>query len=267
MSATFLEWRLRDWFLIVGWFLFLGGGSGFAWAQKGANPPTAQLDSPTAQASYGVGRQIANDLMQSGLSGELLDLDALILGLRDAVANQEPRVTQQQFQAAMLQVQQAAQEQLTKKMQIVGEKNRREGPKFLEKYKAFQGVQELPSGLLYKVIKSGTGPSPKLTDIVKTHYRGRLVDGTEFDSTYQREQPAVFAVNQVIDGWSEALQKMKVGDHYQLVIPPELAYGEQGNPPLIGPHAVLIFDLELLGIVPPQEAASEAPVQEEALPK
>ncbi len=107
---------------------------------------------------------------------------------------------------------------MQQKMQALAERNKRDGPKFIEMYKGLDGVQELPSGLLYKVVKSGSGPSPKATDQVKTHYRGRLVDKTEFDSSYERGQPAVFPVNGVIAGWTEALQKMKVGDKWQLVI-------------------------------------------------
>jgi FKBP-type peptidyl-prolyl cis-trans isomerase len=106
---------------------------------------------------------------------------------------------------------------------------------------------------MYKVLKQGNGPSPKKTDVVRTHYLGRFTDGTEFDNSYKRNQPAEFPLDQVIPGWTEALQLMKVGDRWQLVLPPNLAYGEQGSPPAIGPDAVLIFDIELLGIAPPGE--------------
>jgi FKBP-type peptidyl-prolyl cis-trans isomerase FklB len=209
------------------------------------------LDTPQAQASYGIGRQIGRDLGQGGLEGDLLDLQALVLGIQDALGNAESRVSQEQFQAAVNQVQEVAQQRMQQKMQVVAERNRRDGPKFLEKYKAMEGVQQTASGLLYKVVKKGDGASPKETDMVRTHYRGRLMDNTEFDSSYKRNQPAVFPVNQVIPGWTEALQMMQVGDRWQLVIPPNLAYGPQGSPPVIGPDAVLIFDIELLGIEPP----------------
>lgn len=219
-------------------------------AQDAALP--TPLDGPQAQASYGIGMQFAKNLVQGGLDGDLLDLQALLLGIQDGTAGQDPKITQEQFRSAMMQVQQLAQQRMQQKMQALAERNKRDGPKFIEMYKGLDGVQELPSGLLYKVVKSGSGPSPKATDQVKTHYRGRLVDKTEFDSSYERGQPAVFPVNGVIAGWTEALQKMKVGDKWQLVIPPELAYGENGSPPVIGPNAVLIFDIELLEIMPPQ---------------
>ncbi len=226
------------------------------WAQA-APQSTATLTTPQAQASYGIGRQIGRDLGQGGLEGELLDLNALMLGIQDSLNQAESRITQEQFQAAIGQVQQVAQQRMQQKMQAVAERNRRDGPKFLEKYKALEGVQQTPSGLMYKVLKQGNGPSPKETDTVRTHYRGRLVDNTEFDSSYKRNEPAIFPVNQVIPGWTEALQMMKVGDRWQLVIPPDLAYGETGSPPVIGPDAVLVFEIELIGIEPSNGASPQ----------
>jgi FKBP-type peptidyl-prolyl cis-trans isomerase len=230
------------------------------WAQDEAELP-APLQNSQARASYGIGRQIGRDLARGGLEGDLLDLEALVLGIKDSVNNAESQVTQQQFQEAMVEIQQIAQQRMQQKMTTLAEKNRREGPQFLAKYKAMEGVQATESGLLYKVRKEGTGPSPKATDVVKTHYRGRLVDGTEFDSSYKRNEPAVFPVGGVIPGWTEALQKMKVGSAWQLVIPAELAYGPQGSPPVIGPDAVLVFDIELLGI----EEQTEQPLGTEQL--
>jgi FKBP-type peptidyl-prolyl cis-trans isomerase FklB len=133
-------------------------------------------------------------------------------------------------------------------MKAQGEKNKKEGEAFLAENKKKEGVKTLPSGLQYKVIKEGTGKSPKATDKVSTHYRGTLIDGTEFDSSYKRGQPATFPVNGVIPGWTEALQLMKVGSKWQLFIPSKLAYGERGAPPVIGPYSVLIFTVELLAI-------------------
>jgi len=218
-----------------------------AWAQPADALPTP-LETPQSQASYGIGRQIARDLAQGGLDGDLLDVDALALGIRDALGNTESRITQEQFQAAVGQVQQTAQQRMQQKMKGLADRNRRDGPEFLSKYKALDGVKATESGLLYKVVKQGDGPTPTATDTVKTHYRGRLVDGTEFDSSYKSGNPAVFPVTGVIPGWTEALQMMKVGDRWQIVLPANLAYGPQGSPPVIGPDAVLIFDIELLGI-------------------
>ncbi len=209
------------------------------------------LATPQAQSSYGIGRQIGRGFTRDGLDADLLDFQALVQGIQDSLANAESKVSQEKFEAAMTQIQQTAQQRMQQKMASVAEKNRRDGPKFLEKYKALEGVKSTPSGLLYKVTQAGSGATPKDTDVVKTHYRGRLIDGTEFDSSYKRDEPAIFPVNQVIPGWTEALQMMKVGERRQLVIPSELAYGPQGMPPVIGPDAVLIFDIELLGIEPP----------------
>jgi FKBP-type peptidyl-prolyl cis-trans isomerase len=221
-------------------------------APKSSNSPAA-LTTPQSQACYGIGRQIGRDLGQGGLEGDLLDVNALLLGIQDALSQTDSRISQEQFQAAIEQVQQTAQQRIQQKMQVAAERNRRDGPKFLEKYKATEGVQQTASGLFYRVLKQGDGPSPKATDVVRTHYRGRLIDGSEFDSSYKRNEPAQFPVDGVIPGWTEALQMMKVGDRWQMVIPPELAYGADGSPPVIGPDAVLIFDIELLGIVDPSE--------------
>ena len=232
---------------LAAFFLITIGLAVPALAQEEAALP-APLETAQAKANYGIGRQIGRQLLQGGLEVDMVDLPSLVAGLEDAIGNKEARITQAEFEAAMQEFQQAAQQRMQAKMQALSEKNKTEGPKFLEKYKAMEGVKALPSGLLYKVVKAAEGPSPKETDMVKTHYRGRLVDGTEFDSSYKRNEPAVFPVNRVIAGWTEALQLMKVGEKWQLAIPSELAYGEQGSPPVIGPNAVLVFDIELLGI-------------------
>jgi len=236
-----------------------------AWAQTDA-PLPAPLETAEAKAAYGIGRQIGRDLSRGGFDTQTLDLQSLLLGIQDSIDSKESRVSQEQFQAAIIQVQQVAQQKMQQKMSAVAEKNRQDGPKFIAKYKALDGVKSTASGLLYKVLKEGTGPSPSETDVVKTHYRGRLVDGTEFDSSYKRNEPAAFPVNQVIAGWTEALKMMKVGDKWQLVLPAELAYGTQGSPPEIGPDAVLIFDIELLEILPPAapgQTEDQPPAQEQ----
>jgi FKBP-type peptidyl-prolyl cis-trans isomerase FklB len=136
----------------------------------------------------------------------------------------------------------------------VGDKNKREGETFLVGNKTKEGVTTRPSGLQYQVLRSGTGASPKATDTVKVHYEGTLLDGKVFDSSIKRNEPAVFPVNGVIAGWTEAMQLMRVGDKWRLFIPSELAYGARGAGDLIGPNAVLIFDVELLDIVAPPPA-------------
>ena len=132
-----------------------------------------------------------------------------------------------------------------------GEKNETQGKKFLEENKKKEGWKTTASGLQYKVLKEGKGAAPKETDTVKVNYRGTTIDGTEFDSSYKRGQPATFPVNRVIKGWTEALQLMKPGAKYQLAIPSDLAYGERGAGSDIGPNSTLLFDVELLEIVAP----------------
>jgi FKBP-type peptidyl-prolyl cis-trans isomerase FkpA/FKBP-type peptidyl-prolyl cis-trans isomerase FklB len=139
-----------------------------------------------------------------------------------------------------------------------GEKNAVEGKKFLEENKAKSGVKTTSSGLEYKVEKEGSGNPPKETDTVKVNYRGTLINGTEFDSSYKRGQPATFPVNRVIKGWTEGLQMMKPGSKYQFFIPSDLAYGERGAGSDIGPNSVLLFDVELLEVVPPTPTPSPA---------
>jgi FKBP-type peptidyl-prolyl cis-trans isomerase FklB len=207
---------------------------------------TTELKDLKAKASYSIGigwgRNIKN------LSADV-DVDIIAKGIKDGIAGGKMLLTEEQIAAAL----QAYQQQLNAKMaeaaKAVGEKNKKEGEAFLAENKKKPGVVALPSGLQYKEIKAGTGKTPKATDTVSTHYKGTLIDGTEFDSSYKRGQPASFPVNGVIPGWTEALQKMKVGAKWQLFIPSELAYGENPQPGSpIGPNSVLLFDIELLGV-------------------
>jgi FKBP-type peptidyl-prolyl cis-trans isomerase FklB len=134
------------------------------------------------------------------------------------------------------------------KVKVVGEKNVKEGETFLAANKKKEGVVTLPSGLQYKILKTGDGPKPTKDQTVKCHYRGTLIDGTEFDSSYKRGEPTEFPVGQVIKGWTEALQLMPVGSKWQLFIPSDLAYGPNGAGQMIGPNVTLIFDIELISI-------------------
>ena len=168
------------------------------------------------------------------------------------MSKEERDKTLQAFQKEMMEKQIAASKE-------AAEKNKAEGEKFLAENKTKDGVKTTASGLQYKVLKEGSGASPKETDTVVTNYRGTLIDGTEFDSSYKRNEPASFPVNRVIKGWTEALQLMKPGAKYQLFIPSSLAYGERGAGQLIGPNATLIFEVELLSIKPPEPVATVAP--------
>lgn len=197
------------------------------------------------QASYAIGLNIGNGINADDLK---VNVDALVQGIKDALAKAEPRLTAAQISAALTAFQREMQTKAATRAKTLGEKNMRDGKAFLATNKTRQGVVTLPSGLQYAVLKKGNGPSPKVTDTVRTHYHGTLLDGTVFDSSVERKEPATFPVGRVIRGWTEALQLMQVGSKWRLFVPSELAYGPQGAGGDIGPHAVLIFDVELLAI-------------------
>jgi FKBP-type peptidyl-prolyl cis-trans isomerase FklB len=190
--------------------------------------------------SYAMGQQIGK-MRQAGFE---LDTKRVIQGMEDALAGKEPEFSEEEINKAFVAYEPLRRQVLSKA-----------GEDYLAANKTKQGVKTLPSGLQYKVLASGNGASPKATDTVRVHYRGWLIDGKVFDQSYtdeaptKRDQPAEFPVNGVIKGWTEALQKMKVGDKWQITLPANLAYGERGSPPVIGPNAVLIFDVELIAIV------------------
>lgn len=201
------------------------------------------LKSTNQKISYTIGTTIAKQLINTKND---IDLDALKLGMQDVFSDNTLKLTQTEMQKVMG----VYQEKITKIQMAKLEEQKKTNLDFLEANKKKDGVTTLPSGLQYKIIKSGSGKvSPKATDTVSTHYHGTLINGTVFDSSVQRGEPVSFPVNRVIAGWTEALQKMKVGDKWQLVIPSNLAYGNRGTPPNIGPGATLIFDVELIGIV------------------
>lgn len=219
-------------------------------APAGAPAPKSAEKSAVDVGSYGIGMNVGRSLKSDGLE---LNLDAFIQGIRDGMKGAEPRYTEEQLRAAFKIIQGNVQAKQEQRNQTAGEGNRREGEAFLAKNKAKPGVTALPSGLQYQIIRSGKGTSPKASDTVKVHYEGTLLDGTVFDSSIQRKEPAVFPVDGVIPGWTEALQLMKVGDRWRLFIPANLAYGNRGAGKVIGPGAVLTFDVELLQIQPPEK--------------
>ncbi|MFQ5353330.1 MAG: FKBP-type peptidyl-prolyl cis-trans isomerase [Thermodesulfobacteriota bacterium] len=177
-----------------------------------------------------------------------IDTELLLKGIDDRVKGVELALTDEQMNLAMSSFQQKVMAQRKAELESKRKDNAIEGKKFLEANKKKKGVVTTASGLQYKVIKEGSGPMPKATDKVKVHYRGTLIDGTEFDSSYKRNKPAEFGLKQVIKGWTEGLQLMKVGSKHELYIPAKLAYGKNG-PPMIGPEKTLIFEVELLDIV------------------
>jgi FKBP-type peptidyl-prolyl cis-trans isomerase FklB len=210
------------------------------WAQE-APAPKDQKD----KVSYSIGVEIGKNLKKQSVD---VNSEFLVKGVKDAYAGGKFLMTDQEMAEALMAFQKemmAKQQELAKKL---GEKNQKEGEAFLAENKAKEGVTVLPSGLQYKVTKAGTGKKPKATDTVTVHYRGTLIDGTEFDSSYRRGQPVSFPVNGVIPGWTEALQLMEEGAKWQVFIPSKLAYGDRGAGPQIGPNATLIFEIELISI-------------------
>jgi FKBP-type peptidyl-prolyl cis-trans isomerase FklB len=175
-------------------------------------------------------------------------LSELIQGFQDATLDAEPQLKKEEMTSLMQLLNQQIQEQQKKFLHHLAEENRKEGEAFLTANKQKEGVNTLPSGLQYKILKSGNGPHPTFFDTVTVHYRGTFIDGNEFDSSYTRGQPQTFPLNRVIAGWTEALQKMKVGDRWQLFVPHYLAYGEAGFSNMIPPNATLVFEMELLSI-------------------
>src|SRR5213593_1891369 len=206
-----------------------------------------QLKDQKDKISYGIGMNIGFNLSRQKVD---INPDILAAGIKDAIVG-KPQLTSDQVKDVMAQFE----KDMEQKQKQAGEKNKTEGAKFLEENKKKPGVKTTASGLEYKPIKEGTGPQPKATDMVTVNYRGTLIDGTEFDSSYKRGQPATFPVNGVIKGWTEALQLMKQGSKYQLVIPSNLAYGERAMGADIGPNATLIFEVELQDVKPPPTPA------------
>ena len=194
------------------------------------------------KVSYSIGLNIGLNLKKQNVS---INPDTFVLGLKDALAG-KPQMTDEQVKETMT----AFEKEMIDKQKAAGVKNGAEGEKFLAENKKKEGVKTTASGLQYKVVKEGTGAQPKEKDTVMANYRGTLIDGTEFDSSYTRGQPATFPVSGVIKGWTEALQMMKVGSKYQLFIPAKLAYGERAIGPDIGPNSTLIFEVELLDVKP-----------------
>ena len=198
------------------------------------------LKTQKEKLSYIIGVQTANDLKRQSI-----DVDPAIVakGMQDAMLGYKLLISDQEAKDFIA----AYQKERAEEKKKLGEKNKQEGTIFLAENKKKEGVKTLPSGLQYKVIKEGTGKTPKATDTVVVQYRGTFINGTEFASSYPTNEPATFHVNGVMSGWTEALQLMKEGSKWQLFVPPELAYGEQGAGP-IGPNATLVFEVELVAV-------------------
>jgi FKBP-type peptidyl-prolyl cis-trans isomerase len=200
-----------------------------------------ELKTRKDRISYSAGYDMALKIKESGVD---VDYDVVLQAARDVLKDRKTLMTRQEVGDTIMAY------RIERKNELA-EKNRREGQAFLAENRKREGVVALPSGLQYKVLKEGSGKRPGPDGLVTVHYRGTLVDGGEFDSSYQRGQPATFALNQVIKGWTEGLQLMQEGAKWQLVVPPDLGYGDRGTPGgPIGPDAVLIFEIELLSVAP-----------------
>jgi FKBP-type peptidyl-prolyl cis-trans isomerase FklB len=197
------------------------------------------------KVSYSVGVEIGNNLKNLKVD---MNLDFLVRGIRDVLSETKLLMTEQEIRSTMMAFQKELMAKREQQMKVLGEKNKREGESFLAENKKTEGVTALPSGLQYKVLKAGTGKTPTDANTVIVHYRGTLIDGTEFDSSYRRGRPATFQVKGVIPGWIEALKLMQEGAKWQLFIPPNLAYAERGAGSVIGPNATLIFEVDLISV-------------------
>ena len=214
--------------------------SGAAYA---ADAPDLKNDKE--KLSYSIGMDIGGNLKRQSVE---VDPDVLAKGLKDSYGGGKTFLTEDEARKTITDFQKTLMAKQAETMHKLAEKNKADGEKFLAENARKEGVKTLPSGLQYKEIAPGTGKSPKATDTVTTHYKGTLIDGTEFDSSYKRGQPATFQVSGVIPGWIESLQLMKEGAKWQLFVPSNLAYGEKGAGREIGPNATLIFEVELISV-------------------
>jgi FKBP-type peptidyl-prolyl cis-trans isomerase FklB len=234
---------------------------GAAISLSAADTKAPELKDQKDKVSYSIGMDIGRNIKRQNLD---LNVEAVAAGIRDAIAGGQTALTEEQAREVMNAYRMEMQTKQQAQAKEASEKNKKEGEAFLAENAKKEGVKtiqvKLPNGtnaaLQYKVMTAGTGPKPTTNDTVITHYRGTLIDGTEFDSSIRRGEPATFPVTGVIKGWTEALLQMPVGSKWQLFIPADLAYGERGAGRNIGPNATLIFDIELIGIQDKAKAAA-----------
>ncbi|HWS15446.1 MAG TPA: FKBP-type peptidyl-prolyl cis-trans isomerase [Candidatus Methylomirabilis sp.] len=204
-----------------------------------------ELAGDKEKLSYGIGMDIGGNLKRQAIE---VNPDLLTKGFNDSYSGGKTMLTEEEARQAIMNFQKQMMAKQAEATQKAAEKNKAEGEKFLAENAKKEGVKTLPSGMQYKEITPGTGKTPAAADTVTTNYKGTLIDGTEFDSSYKRGQPATFPVSGVIPGWTEALQLMKEGAKWQLFIPPNLAYGDRGAGREIGPNATLVFEVELISV-------------------
>jgi len=224
----------------------------------------APLTTRKQKFSYALGMNIATGLGANLKNqGVEVDWNLVAQGIKDGSSGAKTRLTEEEAKAVLTEMQNEVRKEQTEKMKAAGEANKKEGEAFLAANKSKEGVQTTASGLQYKVLVEGKGPKPTPDDTVVCNYKGTLINGTEFDSSYKRGEPATFPVKGVIKGWTEALQMMPVGSKWQLFIPPDLAYGERGAGAEIGPDSTLIFEVELVSIKSKDEGKAKGQPKEE----
>ena len=214
----------------------------------------SQFKNEKEQLGYALGMNYGTMFLRQDVE---LDPDALLRGLKDVMSSNKTLLTEEQVRQTLNDAQGRIREKQQAKAKVQGVENKKKADDFLAANKDKAGVAVTGSGLQYKILSTGSGPKPSATDSVTVHYKGTLLDGTEFDSSYTRGQPATFGVSGVIKGWTEALQLMNAGSKWELYIPPDLAYGEQGRPN-IPPNSLLVFEVELLTNAPPAPPAAPA---------
>jgi FKBP-type peptidyl-prolyl cis-trans isomerase len=219
-------------------------------------PAPLTLKTEKDKVSYAIGMNMGSALKRDGID---IDTAILLRALNDALSGGKLLLTEKEVQSTLTALQADLRKKQELKQQLLADTNKKEGDAFLVANKIKEGIVTLPSGLQYKILQEGTGPKPAAADTVVVNYRGTLLNGTEFDSSYKRGQPATFGVAQVVKGWTEALQLMPVGSKWQLFIPSDLAYGSRQAGPNIGPNSTLVFDVELLAIEPKPQPLTPAP--------
>ena len=232
--------------------LLIAGSALLSAQQEKTTAAKAKTDAPTRSpaelkkdASYGIGLAFAKNLKEQEID---LDVDQLVKGVTDGISGGKARLSDAEVDAVLKQFSSSLRAQQETRLKAAGDKNKKDGAAYVAEQQKKPGVKKTEKGVLFETLKEGAGATPKATDSVKVHYKGTLIDGTEFDSSYARGEPISFPLSQVIPGWTDGLQHMKVGGKARLIIPSDLAYGEAGHPPAIPPSSTLVFEIELLGI-------------------